>query len=220
MNYFSSRRFLDTLSSTFVILAFIGIMIFCYNFVDQYLVALLSDLNCLEMFSVFRWITYLGREFAYLGILFILALIFRYVWVTPCWEARAWFLWLCVAFSDAICLVLKITFGRARPQLLMQTHEYGFYWFKMTRDYWSFPSGHTSTVMSLAFGLGVLFPKYWIAFVSTAAVVALSRVLLIKHYISDVLLATYLALLEVTFLVYFLRQKKWLSQALFESKNR
>jgi len=95
----------------------------------------------------------------------------------------------------------------------MQSHEFGFYGFKTSYDYWSFPSGHTTTIMSLAFGLSVLFPRYWVILVSSAVVVALSRVLLIQHYLSDVIVATYLALIEVTILVCFLRKKKWLSEA-------
>ena len=74
-----------------------------------------------------------------------------------------------------------------------------------------FPSGHATTILSVAFGLSILFPRYRLLFVILGFFIALSRVLLGYHYFSDVLAASYLTLLEVIVLIYFLRKNNPLS---------
>jgi membrane-associated phospholipid phosphatase len=65
--------------------------------------------------------------------------------------------------------------------------------------------------MGLIFGLTVLFPRYFYLLFVTGLVVVSSRVLLTEHYLSDVMVASYLALLEVGFFAYWLRKKEILN---------
>lgn len=153
-------------------------------------------------------ITWFGKGWPYMGLFLALALWFRYIRVNALWEMRAWFLWLCVMIPNLIGLVLKIGFGRARPLLWLQDHLYGFYWLQTKSAYWSFPSGHATTVMGVAVGLSIVFPRYMPGFLSVAGLVILSRLALLEHYASDVLIAAYLVLLELSLLVYVLRKKR------------
>lgn len=205
-----SNRFLKGLLNPITLLLVIALITVSYWYVDRPLVNWLFNLNLRENFPILTWVTYFGNSGIDLVLFFVAALFFRYGYVNSLWEERAWFLWLCVALSNVVCGVLKVLLGRARPDLWLQAHEYGFSWLKMDSLHMSFPSGHTTTMMSIAFGFCVLFPRYWILFVLAGMLVAFSRVLLLQHYLSDVLAAMYLTLLVVTSLVYILRKKGWL----------
>ena len=143
----------------------------------------------------------------------LLALWFRYIKVNPLWEARFWFLFICVAIVSSACGILKVSLGRARPSMWLEQKAFGFYGWHMDAPFMSFPSGHTSIIMSLAFALSILFPRYGVPVMLAGFVVALSRVLLVHHYLSDVLTASYLALIGVGIILAYLQKKSWLQRA-------
>ena len=170
-------------------------------------IALYIHTKNMNDFKVFLEIaTHLGSNKIYLVGLILLALIFRFVTQNRLWEMRTWFLWLCIFIPNLICTGLKIILGRARPELLFEQGLYGFYGFHDIRPYWSFPSGHTTTAMSLVFGLSILFPRYWLAFFTTGLMIVSTRLMLTQHYLSDLMVATYLAFIEVYFLFYLLKK--------------
>lgn len=180
----------------------LSVMVFtvCFNYVDKPLAEYWYAMDLKHHYAWLSWITMAGLSAIYLiGFLFA-ALFFRYVRKNSRQEARMWFLWLCVVVSNGICGFLKVILGRARPELWFEQHAYGFYGFHTKSAYWSFPSGHTTTIMAVAFGLCVLFPRFCYAFVSAGCLIALSRVLLVQHYLSDVLIATCLVIVEIGFL--------------------
>jgi undecaprenyl-diphosphatase len=83
----------------------------------------------------------------------------------------------------AVFLALKRTTGRRRPCAL-EPHC----WAKlMPPDQFSFPSGHTITAFSVALSLGSFYPTLLIGLLFCALSVAVSRVLLGMHFLSDVL---------------------------------
>ena len=152
-------------------------------------------------------LTILGLNVIHLFLLAFIALVFRYIFQNKLWENRVWFLWLCVFIPGVICLFLKILLGRSRPDLWFSQHLYGFYGPHRISDYWSFPSGHTTSIMGLMFGFCAILPQYCLLFILTGTAIALSRVLLVKHYLSDVMFASYLALIEVGLLYYWVKDK-------------
>jgi undecaprenyl-diphosphatase len=54
-------------------------------------------------------------------------------------------------------------------------------------DQFSFPSGHTITAFAMALSLGVFYPVMLLGLLFCAFSVALSRILLGMHFLSDVL---------------------------------
>jgi len=154
------------------------------------------------------WISKLGLGLFYLVGFLVAALFCRYIYKNKLWEARFWFLWLSTTLTSSVCVVLKILAGRARPDLWFWWKIYGFYGFKLKSLYWSFPSGHTSTIMGVAFGLAILFPRYEIVYMLLGLLVAVTRIILLQHFLSDILAATWLALLEVALLRWFLVKYK------------
>jgi len=103
-------------------------------------------------------------------------------------------LYLCMAVAAAIFVgdTLKEIFGRARPPLLFDKGEYGF--FPLAGDYLhaSFPSGHTLRIFSSMTALGLILPALRYPALALAVVVGVSRVLALRHYPSDVLFGAYL----------------------------
>lgn len=177
-----------------------------YFYLDLDLAITFSHLNLRQTSVILNWLTYFGDGLVILPFL-LAGLLFRYFQKNIIWEQRVWFISQCIVFSSLICWILKITLGRARPKMWFNAHEYGFYWFNLKGAYWSFPSGHATTVYSIVFGLSVLFPRHRFLFLVAGTFVALTRVFLNYHYFSDVFVGGYLAGLEVSLLIFFLRKK-------------
>ncbi|STX28237.1 phosphoesterase, PA-phosphatase related [Legionella beliardensis] len=206
------NRLILVMTRPWVILAYVLMITVLFLYVDKPLADYLAFLNFRVNFIFLNFFTKLGLGILYMTSLLLAALFFRYK-RNSLWEARMWFLWLCVVLSGIACGILKVLLGRARPDMWFHGKYYGFYWLQAKAPFWSFPSGHTTTVMAIAFGLCVLFPRYFYIFILSGFSIAISRVLLVHHYFSDVLTATYLALLVVGLLLWFLRKKSWLEPA-------
>ena len=178
---------------------------FC--FIDLPLAQWLYSYHLSQVCPWLWWLTVFGESKLYLGGLLLLALAARYVFRHKDWAWRLWFAWLCVLLPNLICIILKISLGRARPELWFSAHLYGFYGVQFNHLYWSFPSGHTTTIMGVALALRTLFPRYVFIWGLIACLVVISRVLLLQHYLSDVLIATWLCCLEIMFIKHLYRFK-------------
>lgn len=103
------------------------------------------------------------------------------------------FVFLAVALSQGLNELIKILCGRPRPPLV---EEVGFFaWTPFTRapGFDSFPSGHANAAMAIALALGFIAPRLRWALLALAAAVALSRLVLNVHYLSDVVAGAALA---------------------------
>jgi membrane-associated phospholipid phosphatase len=94
--------------------------------------------------------------------------------------------------SGIIANLLKVFFGRFRPTLYFKEQLYGFDWFHLDAAMRSFPSGHSTTVMSAWLAFALLFPKYRIALLAVGVFLALTRVFVTAHYVSDILAGGFL----------------------------
>ena len=91
-----------------------------------------------------------------------------------------------IALSGILVDILKVIVGRPRPKLLFSAGSYEFSWIGLSADHWSFPSGHAATAAALAAALWYLWPQPALFYVIGAALVAMSRVVMGAHYLSDV----------------------------------
>ncbi len=199
------ERILSVMTKPVVVVLYLSLVLLSFFYMDRSLALYFHTLDLSYYLKFLNWITRLGLTVIYLPTFLILALIYRYYHIKPIWEARAWFLLLSVIVPTFVCTVLKVLLGRARPELLFNEHLYGFFGFQTKVAFWSFPSGHSTTIFSAAFGLSIIFPRYCYAFLVTAATVAASRILLTHHYLSDVLAAVYFSLIEIGLLLYILK---------------
>lgn len=105
------------------------------------------------------------------------------------------FFFLSIAASGAVVDVLKLIFGRLRPKLLFSAGSYDFTWLGLRPDHWSFPSGHSATIAALMTALWLVWPQHLLFYVLVATIVALSRVVVGAHYLSDTLAGALIAVL-------------------------
>lgn len=189
-----------------------------YFYVDKPLAIFFHSLDFGMFLPLLKGLTKLGLGILYLPTFFIAALFFRYLWIKKCWEARCWFIWFSLVISSIICVVLKIALGRARPNLWFDDHLYGFYGLRSEAVFWSFPSGHTTILMALALSLALLFPKHKWLCLFIGICLSFTRIVLTHHYLSDLVIATYLVMLEIGLLLGLLRKNAWLP-ALWQTPN-
>ncbi|MRI83442.1 MAG: phosphatase PAP2 family protein [Nitratiruptor sp.] len=145
-----------------------------------------------------RAITALGNAAFALAISLGLYLLWRTR--NPQQAKKALYVLASVALSGLIVDILKPLIGRARPKLLFNEGFYGFEPLTFKASYWSMPSGHSATAFALGVSLALLFPRYRLLWLALAGLVALSRVILGKHYPSDVLIGSLIGALTAWWL--------------------
>lgn len=204
------QRLFSVLTNPWVATAYWGLIVVSFFYFDVAIASYFYKLDLRQTMPVLNWLTNLGIGGVYLAFFLGLAFFFRYLHRNKRFENTAWFVWLCLVITGAICLFLKVIFGRARPGLYFSDDLYGFYWLQKHASFWSFPSGHTTNIMGLTFALSIILPKYCYYFITAGLIVAFSRVLLTHHYLSDVLAAVYLAMLEIGIFYIWLQRKNWL----------
>jgi len=90
---------------------------------------------------------------------------------------------LAVASGSLLFLWLKRRTGRERPCAI---HPHC--WSRLLPpDHFSFPSGHTITAFAVALPVGLVFPSLLAVLLFCALSIAVSRVVLGMHFLSDVL---------------------------------
>src|SRR5579862_1170649 len=90
---------------------------------------------------------------------------------------------LAVSTGILLFLNLKRAFGRKRP-CTMEPHCWATL---LPPDQFSFPSGHTITAFAVTIALGAFYPAMLPGLFFCAVSVALSRIMLGMHYLSDVI---------------------------------
>lgn len=116
---------------------------------------------------------FLGAGIAGVVVIPVLILVLLLVLKRP-WAA-GYFLAATVV-SSGLVQVLKNLFGRARPQDMLVTSDFG-----------SFPSGHVANAATMVVCLAVIFPRVWVWASGTLWVVAMmvSRTYLGAHWLTD-----------------------------------
>lgn len=99
---------------------------------------------------------------------------------------------------------LKFLVGRARPGTQIGGVTCGPFYVSPLHGFDSFPSGEAATAMLLAALLGLYVPRLRWFVVPLAVLVGLCRVVLKRHYLSDVIGGSELALLAVALSIRFL----------------
>jgi lipid A 4'-phosphatase len=179
----------------------IGISI---NLVDRPL-ALFFHARDPDLRALFEFTGRLGLTYGYLTIFGLAFVILHWGSALPrlqpfarpmrAFSAIPAFLFLSIAASGIAVDLLKFGFGRLRPKLLFNSGAYDFAWLGMRPDHWSFPSGHSATIVALTTALWCLWPQHLLFYALVAILVSLSRVAVGAHYLSDVLAGAFVALL-------------------------
>ncbi len=116
-------------------------------------------------------------------------------------ECKALYVFLANIIAGISVWLLKIPCGRLRPKMLFEHQQYGFKGWGLHYAYVSFPSGHSITIFATATALALLIPRFRLSLFILATLVALSRITLTAHYLSDVLIGSWLGVL-ISFTLY------------------
>ncbi len=166
--------------------------------------------NCKSIFSsnkirrILKDISKLGIATFYLICSAIIFMFFRFIRKRKIWSNRALFVFLSISLSGMLVLITKFIFGRYRPKMFFEEQLYGFEFFQLKGKITSFPSGHASTIVALMLSLYFINPKYRVIYFIIAFVVVISRVLVCHHYLTDVVVGSYVAAITTLCLKQFL----------------
>jgi membrane-associated phospholipid phosphatase len=160
------------------------------------------------LISIADIITRLGISTWYIVASVILYLFFRYIYKDILNAARSLFVFLSLSLTGIFIDILKWITGRYRPIELFNHGCSGFGYFKTGYEWTSFPSGHAQTAFTLATALTILFPRWGIPLFIIAGAVAISRVILTAHYLSDVIAGAGIGILLTMAIKYFFDRKQ------------
>lgn len=95
-------------------------------------------------------------------------------------------IFLLLIMDNILAYFIKHFMGKVRPEHFLQHHEFGFKFFQSEDKFLSFPSGHSIDIMSIVAVLIFVYPRFRNMIFSFAILLCLSRVLFLKHFLSDV----------------------------------
>jgi len=191
-----------------ILISFPIVVLFCvagYFFFDlpvaQYCKSIFSN-NKIR--RILKDISKLGIATFYLICSAVIFMFFRFIRKREIWSNRALFVFLSVSSSGVLVLITKFIFGRYRPKMFFKEQLYGFEFFQLKGKITSFPSGHASTIVALMLSLYFISPKYRVIYFIIAFVVVISRVFVCHHFLTDVVVGSYVAAITTLCLKQFL----------------
>ena len=101
---------------------------------------------------------------------------------------RLEFVFLAIALPGLFVTIVKRLIGRVRPS---QLGPYAYMPLSWQPAYASMPSGHGTTAVAAAIAIGAIWPKARVPMWIYAGLIALSRVVIQAHFVSDVIAAAF-----------------------------
>ncbi len=100
---------------------------------------------------------------------------------------RIGFLFTAIALPGLFDAIIKRMIGRARPMVPGHVDPFAFAPFIWRADYASLPSGHATTAFSVMVAFSCLWPRARTLALLYAVAIALSRIMVLGHFPSDVI---------------------------------
>jgi membrane-associated phospholipid phosphatase len=179
-------------------LAVVLVSILSYSFTDIQAALWFHELKGTVWYELFSIITLFGESHWYLAAGLLLFVFYRRN--RPITASRGLFLFTSVAVSGIVADIIKFIAGRTRPSLYFSEKLYFFDFFRTETEWTSFPSGHSATAFSAAIVLATVYPRWRSVLYFTAGMIAFSRIVLARHYISDVLVGSFLGIVTAILL--------------------
>lgn len=156
---------------------------------------------------ILKDISKLGIASFYLIFSAVVFIFFKFIRKREIWSNRALFVFLSISLSGILVLITKFIFGRYRPKMFFKEQLYGLEFFQLKGKITSLPSGHASTIVALMLSLYFISPKYRVIYFIIAFVIVISRVFVCHHYLTDVVLGSYIAVITTFYLRQFLENR-------------
>jgi undecaprenyl-diphosphatase len=101
---------------------------------------------------------------------------------------RFGYLFFAIAMPGLFVTIVKRLIGRVRPS---DVGPFAYVPWSWRNEYASLPSGHSTTAFAAAVAIAAIWPKARIPMLIYAAIIALSRVVITAHFVSDVVAAAF-----------------------------
>lgn len=124
------------------------------------------------------------------------------------WRVIAFHLAISMGISGLIVNLIKLIVGRQRPSFYLDTGTIEFTPFSFIPGTDAFPSGHAQSIWAAMMSLCLAFPKLSPIFLLVAALGAASRVVLTRHFLSDIIIGSAIAIVCAFYLKYYF-EKRW-----------
>lgn len=183
------------------IIFFSMLMALCYFFVDDHLAFCTQDLRD-KFYVPLRILSILISPATQLVIWTVL---FFWYLVIKKSERICFTLYPLIAsliLTNALVRVIKVFFGRSRPDIFLTNGIYHLNMISFQRIFSSLPSGHAATLAAIMGFLAARYPRHAILFISLSVIISLCRVFIGAHYLSDILVGNFLGL-YVSWIIYF-----------------
>ncbi len=180
-----------------------------FSAMKQQMPVVIAPFQALTTLGKSMWYLYpLGLYCAYAALMLRLRPTERAIWLRR--FQISLFLFANVALSGLVVDIIKIFVGRPRPVLLIEEGIFNqFTPFMLKSRWWSFPSGHSVTALSLALTLGLFWPRARWLLLTFAGLIGASRVIVTAHYLSDVFGGFTIAAIVFMGLVRFFEVRGW-----------
>ncbi|MBF0268349.1 MAG: phosphatase PAP2 family protein [Alphaproteobacteria bacterium] len=213
--------------------SFLYVLVFCafsYVAIDKPLALALKEGVSPETLSFFKTITVLGDATGYLVVAAVALLILRTMAHSSVrnidfqryrsWGRAALYALLVMVTSGLLVNLLKYLIGRIRPRHLFEQGMYGFEPFNTQWGMNSFPSGHSQAIFAAMMALYFIYPRYDAAYLVLAFLIALSRVMITVHYLSDTVMGAWIAIAAAVLLRRYFTLKGYDIQIRLERDKR
>jgi membrane-associated phospholipid phosphatase len=157
-----------------------------YFFLDKVILNWILAQHFEVKFVWFKYITIFGEGAIYLTIIPVLWFFNRHKKLLA---EKYIYIWSVLFSCNFLALIIKISLGRARPYMFISQNLYGLYGFTLDSNFWSLPSGHTITIFALLLTTSIVFTAWRNFLIFFTILIIISRLVLLKHYLSDVLFA-------------------------------
>lgn len=174
-------------TNSYLLIAVLCVVSFISYFVGDIDITMMAkSIEYGKFFKLCTEITDMGKADYWIGGSLLLFLIFFKINKRYARIALSFFLAFLLAglLSD----VLKFFFGRNRPVMILDFDTYGFEFFHTKYYKTSFPSGHTATVAAFASMTAYHFKKLTYPAAVFAVIIAVTRIVTLNHFLSDVLM--------------------------------
>jgi membrane-associated phospholipid phosphatase len=176
-----------------VLVTAVIVVTLCYFFIDKPMAFWVYQ-HHLAQYAFFRYFTYIPTL-----IIAIIPLIYVFFVIRFCYRANKSYDYILLTLANSVLIAaalknsLKWVFGRYWPQTwtnhnpsLIHDNAYGFHFFHYGSAYESFPSGHTTIIVTVLTVLWLTCPRWrWLGLLAALLVIT-GLVAMNYHFVGDV----------------------------------
>ena len=168
-----------------------------YFFIDQQLAfTVYYSLSQTCIYKIAKFIGGISEPTLWAALFLVLAVISSVCFIRHHHYKKLYIVTLSLFIAILVATFLKYALARYRPMLFLEQDRYGFHGFSIQSHFNSFPSGHAALAFAGLLSFSDAFNKksLTITLIIVACIIAISRIVVTQHYLSDVLAGSYIGI--------------------------